>query len=126
MVLTHTGLCRMGNGNPPLWVGEGSVSLGQRRPCVNQPGEACSLPAIACNFSAGLGLPSPIPLSYRELGDPHFPISGIGCTSGMNQGLGLGETHISLNHVGKDSVKVWKPERGRGQSSKASSVFIFA
>jgi len=44
----------------------------------------------------------------------------------MNQGLGLGQTHISLNHVGKDGVKVWKPESGRGQSSKASSVFIFA
>lgn len=78
-MLTDTGLCRMGDGNPPPRVGEGSVSLGQRLPRVKQPGDECSLPAIACNIAAGLGLPSPLLPSYGEIVDPHFPISAFGC-----------------------------------------------
>lgn len=123
-VLTCAGLHRMVDTNPPLWVGEGSVSLGQQFPHVNHTGHERSLPAIACHVPAGPS--SPLLPSYRELVDPSFLISALGCISGVNQGLGLGGTNVCLNQVGKDGVKIWKPESGRGLSSEAIRIFIFA
>lgn len=41
-------------------------------------------------------------------------------------GLGVGGTTVSLNLVRKDGVEIWTPESGRGQSSKAISILIFA